>query len=89
MSDPNTSSSGLTRRSFVQTAPPDGSARGADLLQSPQEGQPRVPETRANGDWYLFKHSKVRNADEYAKVRPGDFVGERYKQVKKQLAGKV
>ena len=41
-----------------------------------------------DGEWYLFKHTPVKRADEYAKVRRGDFVSDRYTQVKKQLSRK-
>ena len=38
MSDPTTSSSGLTRRSFVQTAPPDGSAPALTCFSHRKKG---------------------------------------------------
>jgi Protein of unknown function (DUF995) len=41
-----------------------------------------------DGEWYLFKHSPIRKADEYAKVRPGNYIGTRFNNTKARLANK-
>src|SRR5262245_33220169 len=42
-----------------------------------------------DGQWYVFKHSPTQKADEYAKVRPGDYFGKRVSETKVRLASRT
>jgi hypothetical protein len=66
----------------------DGSAPALTCFSHRKKGGNVYQKREPNGDWYLFKQAPIRKADEYAKVRPGDFVSDRYTQVKKQLSRK-
>jgi hypothetical protein len=41
-----------------------------------------------DGEWYLFKHSSTKKADEYAKVRPGNYISTRFNNTKAKLTNR-
>ncbi len=39
-----------------------------------------------NGDWYVLKRTPSRVGDEYRKIRRGDYVASRYKNIERRLS---
>jgi hypothetical protein len=65
-----------------------GNASALTCFSHRMSGSAVYQKREPNGDWYLFKHESVQATDEYAKVRPGDYVSDRFDKLKAQLATK-
>jgi Protein of unknown function (DUF995) len=52
----------------------DGSTPVRTCFSHRKKGTDVYQKREPDGEWYVFKHSPVREADEYAKFRLGDYV---------------
>ena len=65
-----------------------GSAPAVTCFSHRVKGGNVYQKREPDGEWYLFKHAALKQGDEYAKLRKGDYVGKRFGMVKARLSEK-
>lgn len=56
-----------------------GSASALTCFSHRWKGSDVYQRREPDGEWYLFKHSSLKSADEYAKLVRGDYVSNRFR----------
>src|SRR5262245_57747377 len=67
----------------------DGSTPARTCFSHRKQGDDVYQKREPDGEWYVFKHSPVRDTDEYAKFRVGDYVALTKTSTHRTLPGKT
>nr|WP_244491152.1 DUF995 domain-containing protein [Paramesorhizobium deserti] len=63
-----------------------GTAPALTCFSHRKKGNVIFQKREPDGDWYVFKHARVKNGDEYAKLRSGNYVSSRLNKIEARLS---
>jgi hypothetical protein len=64
----------------------DGAASTVTCFSHRKKGGTVFQKREPSGEWYVFKTTPAKTRDEYGKIRPGNHVSTRFKQIEARLS---